>query len=401
MTSAAESPVTTPPPRPERAGRGFHLVQVSYDESILQAGSKSDTLARQSQYAAELRRLSPGARITVIVLTFDPAARPFEHGGVAYLPVPYRRRFQIPWRLFRALDRMHARDPVDIVTTQSVQEDGLGSLLFRKLRGVPSVGQIHIDIFHPAARRENFGSAPWRWVMGPVTFWTLDKYDALRVVGSRIRKRLEERKVPGRIHLVPVAMPLMAGRYEGDPVPEHKVVFVGRLEQQKRLDLWLEVAAAVSRRDPSVRFELAGEGSQRAELERRSRELGLEGKVRFLGLVPYGELPALYASSKVFLITSSYEGFGRVVAEAMHFKVPVVAYRITGIEDIVADGETGCLHAFGDIEGMAGSVLRLTGNEDLRRSLGAAARDSVDAAFHPDRLAREWMALLVGTDRIA
>jgi glycosyltransferase involved in cell wall biosynthesis len=389
--------MTTAPANPSR----FHLVQVSYDESIFQPDAKSDMVQRQIQYRAELTRNCTNAHITILALTYNPAASSFQKDGVTFLPVAYRRRFQIPGLVWKTLASLHQRDPIHVVTTQSVQEDGLGALIFRKFRGVPVVGQIHIDIFHPAARKENFGSAPWRWAMNLIVFWCLGKFDGLRVVGSRIRKQLKERGIPGPIFLVPVAMPLMAKSWDQSIVPEHKVVFVGRLEEQKRLDIWLKVAAEVAKVDPEVRFEIAGVGSQREDLESQAKVLGLQSRLRFLGLVPYENLPALYASSKVFLLTSSYEGFGRVVAEAMHFNVSMVGYRITGVEDIVEEGKTGYLHPFGDIEDTAASVLRLLQDNSHRKIIGNAGRLSVDKAFHPDRLAREWMDLLYDTGRLA
>ena len=142
-----------------------------------------------------------------------------------------------------------------------------------------------------------------------------------------------------------------------------------------------------------------GDGPLRGDLEDKVRSLGLAERVNFRGFVPYGALPSIYRSSTAFLLTSHCEGAPRVVFESCSQRLPVVATRISGVEDIVEDGKTGFLHANGDVEGMAASVSRLLGDDALRDRMGKAARASVLERFDPEQVARAWMSLLVSAAR--
>ena len=127
--------------------------------------------------------------------------------------------------------------------------------------------------------------------------------------------------------------------------------------------------------------------------------MGLSKKVRFLGGVPHGQLGEIYRRARAFLLTSHYEGFGRVVVESYLHRVPVVAPAIGGVEDIVVPGETGYLHAPGDVAGMANSLGHLLADDGLCERMGRAGANVVRSRFDPETLTRRWIALLVETAR--
>ena len=81
----------------------------------------------------------------------------------------------------------------------------------------------------------------------------------------------------------------------------------------------------------------------------------------------------LLSVSDVFLLPSAQESFGLAALEAMACEVPIVASRIGGLPEVVADGVSGCLHAPDDVEGMAGSVVRLLTDETLHRRMATEA----------------------------
>ncbi|MEO6096594.1 MAG: glycosyltransferase, partial [Fibrobacteria bacterium] len=334
--------------------------------------------------------------MTLLILTQLQGVEKVHLGNVSFLPLCYRRRFQIPGVVGNALRELHRHDPITVVSSQSVLEDGLGALAFKKDSGVPVVGQIHFELFAPIAQKENLGKFPWSWILKRLVFRALPEYSALRPVGLTTKQNLLKLAAPSqRIHLSPVAVPMLE-----IPAPEvereHKVLFVGRLASQKRLDVWLKVAAEVAKQDPEVIFEIAGEGELKDTLTRQARSLGLD-RLRFSGLVAYDKLPALYASAKVFLLTSSYEGLPRVVVEAQHFDLPVVASRISGVDEIVEDESTGYLHASEDVQAMAESILLLLRNEEKRREMGRNGSVRVDDIFNPRKLIKEWVNIMVNT----
>lgn len=400
MTDATISQEPAVPiPEAANSGTGYHIVQVGYDDSVFDLRSGSDFVDRQSMYGRVLEDMVPGSRITNFILTQNSDAIEVRNGNTSFLPVVFRRRFQIPRLVRNEMFRLHAADPITIATTQTVQEDGIGALWFRRSTRVPVVGQIHFDLFSGAAQKENFGRVPWCWALKIAVFRTIHKYDALRVVGEGIRKALVAGKIHANVHLCPVAMPMVDRPATPASQPEHKVLFVGRLEAAKRLDIWLQTVVEIAKKDPKVTFEIVGDGSLKKPLQAQAESLGLHGRVKFLGATAYSELPKIYASAKVFLLTSGNEGFGRVAVEAMHYGLPVVATRITGLEDIVEDARTGFLSLPEDSKSLAEYVLKLLSDETLRTRMGEAARSYVDDKYGTTRLCREWMGILVSAGR--
>jgi glycosyltransferase involved in cell wall biosynthesis len=99
--------------------------------------------------------------------------------------------------------------------------------------------------------------------------------------------------------------------------------------------------------------------------------------VRFLGGVSDATLVDLYRRCEAFVLPSGQEGFGIVFLEAMYFGAPVIAARAKGAVDVVQDGETGLLVAFGDVVGLRMAIDRLLASESLRQALRERARQNV------------------------
>jgi glycosyltransferase involved in cell wall biosynthesis len=142
------------------------------------------------------------------------------------------------------------------------------------------------------------------------------------------------------------------------------VGMVGRLAEQKGIDVLLAATPRLLSTDAGTRILIVGEGPERAKLENRARDLGVAAAVRFVG--HRDDVASVYRAMDVFVLPSRHEGFGLVFAEAMAAGVPVVGTRVVGSVDAVMDGETGLLTAPGDPEGLAHAVLRLFAEPDLR-----------------------------------
>lgn len=143
---------------------------------------------------------------------------------------------------------------------------------------------------------------------------------------------------------------------------------------------------------------VAGDGPARAEVERGFAGLGR--RVRFLGAQPADALPALYAAADLLVWPAVNEAYGMALLEAQAAGLPVVAGRIGGVPDVVADGGTGLLVPPGEdfAAAFAAAVARLLDDAEARRALGAAARRRV-AAQHDFPAAVGRLAALL--DRIA
>jgi glycosyltransferase involved in cell wall biosynthesis len=338
--------------------------------------------------------------MSVLMFTNSAAARAFQQENVAFLPVRPKGPMGLII-LYRTLAALHRQTAIDVVATQTVYEDAWVAMLFGSRSGARVVGQVHNDFFSPIARREMLGAGPLGRARATTGAMLLRRLHAVRVVGKRVRDRMIAEGVHGNVHVipVPVTMQASAGAENGGEPERPRVLFVGRLVEEKNLEDWLRVAALVAEQEPGAEFEIAGDGPRRRDLERLAGELEIAPRVRFRGFVPYEALASIYASSAAFLITSHCEGFGRVVVEACLQGLPVVGTRITGVEDIVEDGRTGLLRPSGDVEGMAAGVVSLLRDPLLRRQMGQAAREYVADRFEPEKLSREWMSLLVAAAR--
>jgi glycosyltransferase involved in cell wall biosynthesis len=121
---------------------------------------------------------------------------------------------------------------------------------------------------------------------------------------------------------------------------------LGRLaadEPGKGFDQVLELLPRLARRIPDVVYVIAGDGDDRARLERKAHRLGVDNRVVFTGAVPEQEKADLYRLADVYVMPSRGEGFGFVFLEAMACGVPVVASRVDGSREAVRGGELGLL----------------------------------------------------------
>jgi glycosyltransferase involved in cell wall biosynthesis len=187
------------------------------------------------------------------------------------------------------------------------------------------------------------------------------------------------------------------GRVERAPDDEQlQVLFVGRLERRKGVDVLLQAARRLVAELPEVRFVLAGPDSLLPGPVERYREefLAAAGgdralleRVRFEGEVSDERLWELYAGCDVFCAPSLYESFGNVLIEAMMFGKPVVASRAGGMPEVVEDGVNGVLVEPGDVESLQRALRGLLLDAGRRAELGAAGRRRWTERFRLDAVA--------------
>ena len=172
----------------------------------------------------------------------------------------------------------------------------------------------------------------------------------------------------------------------GFPPERRLLAQVGRLAPQKDHGTFLRAMAAVARRHDDVDALVVGDGAERARLQDLAASLGLNGRVRWLGL--RDDVPRLLAAADVMTLTSRYEGLPNVVLEAMAMGAAVVATDVGGCAELVEDGVDGRLVAPGDAAAVACAVEELLGSEPRRRAFVEAARARVLAEFSREAMVR-------------
>lgn len=166
---------------------------------------------------------------------------------------------------------------------------------------------------------------------------------------------------------------------------------VGRLHYQKNFPLFLEVAAEVCARLPQAFFVIAGEGPERAELEAMSRKLGLASRVRFLGFVK--EMPELYQSLDLLLLTSHFEGTPLTVLEALAMGVPVVASSVDGVAEVLEDGKDGILVPPGRRDHFVKGVCQVLQDQSLWRHFSRSGQKKAQQHHSAEAMVRQVEAL--------
>jgi len=177
----------------------------------------------------------------------------------------------------------------------------------------------------------------------------------------------------------------------GIPERARLVAVACRLEAEKDLSTWLRAARLISRESPGAEFVIAGEGSQRGELQELSRNLGISEKVHFPGLRT--DVDEIFSVSDLIMFSSRYEGLSLALMEAMASGKAVITTDIGGNRALVADGRSGVLVKPGDAEGLAGAAVRLLEDEKKRQRLGEAARLAIRERCDIGRCVGEILAI--------
>lgn len=192
-------------------------------------------------------------------------------------------------------------------------------------------------------------------------------------------------------------------RYHSDVKPLYKAQkgeFVlgcaGRLSEEKGHVYLLEMMKQLKKEKRKYRLLIAGEGRLLHHLQRKARKLGVSDRVEFLGFVE--DMPSFFVSLDVFLLSSDYEGFGYVVAEAMASLKPVVAFDIKSSAEIVDHEKTGYLTRLGDVKEMTSRVIELEGNEVLRKAMGKEGRKRVEELFAFEKKQEEIKELITRSE---
>jgi glycosyltransferase involved in cell wall biosynthesis len=271
------------------------------------------------------------------------------------------------------------------------------------------IRHIHVHFANVAAAvallATEIGSAvdseQWSWsfsMHGPTELFNVDQYNlAEKIARARFvvcisdftRSQLMSLCDPDlwhKLHVIHVGIPLeqftntLGDSRSTDP----EILLIGRQVPEKGQAVLLEAVASLAERGHHVNTTLVGDGVTRANLERLSKRLGIAAQTSFPGAVGQDDICAFYAKASVFCLPSFAEGVPCVLMEAMAMELPVVSTRITGIPELVDDGHTGLLVSPGRADLLADALELLVTDADLRRRMGAAARDKVVREFNTE-----------------
>lgn len=245
---------------------------------------------------------------------------------------------------------------------------GLAGVRIQRRLGVPAVVWVRgEDEYRATSRRARFLSARvWSEVRGVLVQSETNR--ALVIEACRRASPACAERVVAHIEVVANGLDLPA-----PPFPRGaRVLTVARLIPDKGVDVVIEAVAAMQ-----GLLTVAGDGEERARLEARARSHGLDA--RFEGFASRERLDTLYReASCVVLASRRGEGLPNVLLEAFGYARAVVATPVTGVRDLVVDGENGLLVPPGDPRALRDALARLAHERGLAERLGANARATAE-----------------------
>ncbi len=198
-------------------------------------------------------------------------------------------------------------------------------------------------------------------------------------------KEIQERSA---IIANPINPEFICERYNG--IRENKIVSVGKLMKQKNHKLLIEAFANINRKYPEYKLLIYGEGELREKLEERIRALKLEDKILLKG--NSDNIKKEIYKSKIFVMTSDYEGMPNALMEAMAMGIPCISTDCPcgGPKSLIENEKNGLLIEVGDLNELQKSIIRLIEDNDLANQISKNA-NKIGQVFTTEKINQKWI----------
>ena len=299
--------------------------------------------------------------------------------------------FKEDFRALIKLIRLINIEKPDIVHTHTAKAGTLGRIA-AKLTGVPVI----IHTFHGHIFHSYFGffkSKFFLWLERLLAKFT----NVIITVGEQQRREIIQYKVAEQEKVVSIPLgldlkpfvntktdPNLLRRELSLPRQTLLVGIVARLVPIKNHLCFLESARLILQNFDNVRFLIIGDGELRTYLEQKTRDLGLESRVIFMGF--QHDLVKIYASLDIVTLSSFNEGLPVALIEAMAAGKPVISTNVGGVGDLILDGDNGLLVPSNDPAALAEAILYLLRNPERRKMMGGAGKKKAYPLFDKNRL---------------
>lgn len=176
-----------------------------------------------------------------------------------------------------------------------------------------------------------------------------------------------------------------------DPDRKLRIGYIGQIIPRKKVDHILNIYNQIWLENNNVELILLGDGESREEMEKLAASLPSTESIQFLGF--RNDRLELLSQFDLFVMTSSDEGIPRCLMEAIAMEIPVAAYNIPGIDQLVMHEETGMLAKYGDQQTLKEYWLKLLTDRPYAEQLARNGRDFVNEVYSGKRMATEYTDL--------
>jgi len=301
--------------------------------------------------------------------------------------IPMSTRFDM--NIIKRLVRLIKDRDIGIIHTHGYKSDILG-VIAAKLAGIKSVITPH--------GFENSSDMKLRFFiwLGCKSMKFADKIAPLsrQLLKDVIEKGIDEKKIVYMQNGVDLTE-VEATRIDQSPgklQKDNKVIgFIGQMISRKNIFDILDIFDKLCHRHENLELQLLGDGEQRSALEAHTSQLAFKDKIKFLGFQK-NRLKYL-KQFDLFVMTSTLEGIPRCLMEAMAMGIPVAAYDIAGINQLIKNNETGLLAKLGDKETLELYWEKLLSDSHLSVNLATSAQEFIHKHYSASRMAEEYHQL--------
>ncbi len=334
--------------------------------------------------------------------------------GIEPVYIPEMGRSLDPRRDYKAYQRMKqliADFKPDIIHTHAAKPGAIGRLAAKKMKVPVVVHTFHGHVFHSyfnPFKTKLFVNIERR--LGKNT-------DAIIAISEQQRKELvDDFRIAkeNKFRVIPLGLDLDKFQEQRDEkrknfrkefdIKDHEIVItiIGRVVPIKNHDLFIEAIHHVLQHSrKKIRAVIVGDGESRSALEAKAKSLGIgfsteKDTVHIQPLLFTSwrsDIDAINAGSDIITLTSFNEGTPVSLIEALAAAKPIVATRVGGVEDVVANGQTGILSAIEDVKGFCENLLRMVEDDALRNTMGNAGESHVMKKYSYRRLVDDMAAL--------
>jgi glycosyltransferase involved in cell wall biosynthesis len=265
---------------------------------------------------------------------------------------------------------------------------GIVARIVGKMTGVPVIYTEHNkqERYHTLTRLMNLATMNWLTrtiaVSGDVEASILKHKANLRVKLQTVLNGVNmQRFAPGYPGAAEVKKSL------GIPARAHVIGTIAVFRFQKRLDVWMDLAAEILKQKPETHFIIVGDGPQKEMLTAKRKALNLEHRIHFAGLQE--EVRPYLSAFDLYMMCSVFEGLPIALLEAMSSGCAIVSTNAGGIREVVRNEIDGLICDVDDYNQLPDMASRLLGDDVLRGRLAANARDRVAEGFSMAKMVKD------------
>jgi len=290
--------------------------------------------------------------------------------------------------------RQPNQDSPWVITTQDPFEAGLVGFILRLRTKVPFNIQEHGDFFsRPYWRGEQLLNRV-RYVFG---IWLLRRADSVRVVSDRIAKTLSKLGVKSEcLHKLPVLInasnftPTTPRRFDNNPV---RIISVARFVPQKNLSLLINAFNLAVAKTPNLHLTLVGSGPEQDLISSLINKSKNKDKITVL---PWSDdVPSLLQEADIYALSSDYEGWGRVLIEAMVSGLPIVTTDVGCVGEVCQNDTHALVTPPRDLQAFTKSLVTLAKNKEMRQQFSQASIQSAKTSTQNiSEYTADWVKIL-------